>query len=299
MSWDQWVTALDDEGLGRYQKVGYSMLRGYYKNGQPITSANWGDTITFDVPGHSPSTVFLDQRVNGQRGYFGPFQVPMSPFTLGPSQPQGTWFNYVYSSDPTQPGAALFEQSTLQIGPAPSAPAPKPVSTSPVTSLAPGGDTTQGTSIQVGSTSGSGSATATALAPGGSASGSPVSLPSGTGQGPSSNLTRGLEQLYRFILPMGHTYATGANYPGCSQSNTANCDPQSFADLQAAINYAINRGEIPYRVLSAQEPWDLINGVTSIDPSRIYNADGTTGSAGFGLGTIALLAIGAFLIARR
>lgn len=120
-------------------------------------------------------------------------------------------------------------------------------------------------------------------------------LPKGTGN--TSNIQTGT--VYRFILHMGGGYATGANYNGCSQTNSALCDPQFFNTLHDAISYALTRGEIPYEVLTTQEPWDIIAGTVGIDPSRIYNADGSLGSHGFSTGTLALLAIGAFFLLRR
>jgi hypothetical protein len=96
-------------------------------------------------------------------------------------------------------------------------------------------------------------------------------LPPGTSAGQTAG---GITQLFRFILydPSSNPnlpYATGANYPGCSQTNTANCDPQAFPTLNAAIDYAISRGEIPYKVSSPQEPWLLMNGQMAINPANI------------------------------
>lgn len=280
-------------------------VRGYYKNGQPVTSANWGDTITFDVPGHTPGTVFLDQRVNGQRGYFGPFQVPMAPVTLGPAQPQGTWFNYVYDKDPTQGGATLFEQSTLQIGgtvAATVAPVqPKPVIPSGYSGST--GSTTQGgvSDVTVGpgssGTTPTSSAVATAIAPSLTPGTSPSQggLPSGSSTGTTYGNT--LSGLYRFILSVPSGFATGANYPGCSQTNSGNCDPQMFDTLQKAIDYANTHGEIAYRVLSAGEPWQLMAGTVRIDPARVLN--GSTSGSGLSATTLGLLALGAYLLLRR
>jgi hypothetical protein len=90
-----------------------------------------------------------------------------------------------------------------------------------------------------------------------------------------------LTTAYRFILASGGGYATGTNRIGCSQVNTAYCDPQFFTTLSAAIGYAIGNGEQPYQVMSSQEPWGLIACTTPIDPTRFYNSDGSLGSIGF------------------
>ena len=116
------------------------------------------------------------------------------------------------------------------------------------------------------------------------------------GQGNVSNIQTGT--VYRFILAMGGGYATGASLNGCSQTNSNNCDPKFFSTLSDAIAYALRRGEIPYQVLTTQEPWDIIAGNVGIDPSRIYNPDGTLGSHGLGTGTLALIGIGLFLLLR-
>lgn len=88
-----------------------SELDGYYKNGIPITSAMIGDTVTWDVPGHSPGTVYLVQNVNGQPGYMGPIAVPMAPFLLTPAQQTGLWSNTVYDKQ----GGNVIEADSLTI----------------------------------------------------------------------------------------------------------------------------------------------------------------------------------------
>ena len=79
--------------------------------------------------------------------------------------------------------------------------------------------------------------------------------------------------LLRFILydpssDPNKPYATGANYNGCSQVNTANCKAMSFMSQADAVQYAESVGEIPYKVLSAAEPWGIIAGTIPLDPSR-------------------------------
>lgn len=123
-------------------------------------------------------------------------------------------------------------------------------------------------------------------------------MPKGTGN--VSNVPAG--EVFRFILAMGGGYATGASLPGCSQTNSAMCDPKFFNTLQDAINYALSMGEIPYQVLSTQEPWDIMNGVSGIDPHRIYNPDGsfqTGGSGGMSTSTLAIIAIAGYFLLRK
>jgi hypothetical protein len=86
--------------------------------------------------------------------------------------------------------------------------------------------------------------------------------------------------LLRFILydPSSDPhkpYATGANYNGCSQVNTANCKAMNFVTQQAAIDFAEANGEIPYQVLSANEPWGIIVGTIPLDPSRFLGKSAT------------------------
>lgn len=84
-----------------------SALDGYYKNGIPTVNANIGDTITYDVPGHTPGTVFLVQANNGQPGYRGPFTVPMAPYLLTVKDHTGLVTNIVYDKDPAQGGVVI------------------------------------------------------------------------------------------------------------------------------------------------------------------------------------------------
>lgn len=67
--------------------------------------------------------------------------------------------------------------------------------------------------------------------------------------------------IYRIIIPWPDgTFATGANYPGCSQNSTAACDPKSFPTLNAAIQYALAGGEIPVLAQTVKESWDIVAG---------------------------------------
>jgi hypothetical protein len=134
----------------------------------------------------------------------------------------------------------------------------------------------------------SAAATATALAPS-----QPAGLPTGTGSAVGGQM---LTIPYRFILQVSGGYATGANLPGCSQTNSASCDPQFFPDpggLLAAIQYALSQGQTPYQVLTSSDPWALMAGTLAINPAQIYNADGSLGSSGFSIAGIPWWAIAA------
>jgi hypothetical protein len=101
---------------------------------------------------------------------------------------------------------------------------------------------------------------------------------------------------------MGGGYATGANLNGCSQANSQNCDPQFFNTLHDAINYALSRGEIPYKVFTSQDPWNIINGTLDITPAQIYNPDGTLHSgvgSGIGLGELVIVGLIGFFVLRK
>lgn len=76
--------------------------------------------------------------------------------------------------------------------------------------------------------------------------------------------------IYRLILaePDG-TFATGANYPGCSQTKTSLCDPQTFNSLQAAVNYALAGNEIPVLVTSESQAWNIVAGNATPSPAQI------------------------------
>lgn len=104
---------------------------------------------------------------------------------------------------------------------------------------------------------------------------------------------QGLNAVYRFILhdpsnPDG-PWSTGANYPGCSKVNTSNCDPQAFQTESDAVAYAIAHNEIPYRVLTADEVWKIIDGTEPFDPKRVLKQ-------GLSLPMLALLGVGAYLV---
>lgn len=92
-----------------------SYLDGYYKNGIPVTTAQIGDNVSYDVPGHSPGQVFLVQTVNGAPNYSGPFTVPMPARLLGPGDKTGLYQNTVYDRQ----GGTVIETDSLQVNPSP------------------------------------------------------------------------------------------------------------------------------------------------------------------------------------
>jgi len=105
-------------------------------------------------------------------------------------------------------------------------------------------------------------------------------------------------EVYRLILETEPGRVdTGATYEGCSQNNKDACQPVQFANVQDAINFARQRGEIPVHVPNAQVAWDIIEGRHSISENMIISEQG---SGFFGIGDnpfmMAALAIGAVVI---
>lgn len=76
--------------------------------------------------------------------------------------------------------------------------------------------------------------------------------------------------IYRMALqsPDG-TYATGANYPGCSPNNPGACDPQQLPDLTAVMNYAASKHETPILITSPDEAWAIVDGKETPAPSQL------------------------------
>jgi hypothetical protein len=134
--------------------------------------------------------------------------------------------------------------------------------------------------------------------------GTPISdggVPGGVGTAGSAIGPTPLSQLYRFILynpsssDPNNPYSTGANYGGCSQANTINCQGMNFPSEAAAVQYAEAHGEIPYRVLSAGEVWGVISGTIPIDPSRLLGQS----SQGMSFVTLALIGAGLWFLSGR
>jgi hypothetical protein len=123
-------------------------------------------------------------------------------------------------------------------------------------------------------------------------------VPSGPSIPTGSGGASGVTGLYRFILhdpsnPAG-AWSTGANYPGCSQVNSASCDAQAFNSQQDAIDYALSKGEIPYLVNSAGEVWGILAGTIAIDPHRVL------GQPGFGnIGMLVAAALALWFLSGR
>jgi hypothetical protein len=119
---------------------------------------------------------------------------------------------------------------------------------------------------------------------------------------PASQVPQGV--IYRLILaePDG-TYATGANYSGCSQSATNFCDPQSFETLQQAINYALQGNEIPVLVSSESQAWQIVAGNVVPSAAQILSgaSSASTSSSTSAPATTSLLsnplAIGGLIVA--
>jgi hypothetical protein len=237
-------------------------------------------------PAHPPTLPVVSSVIPGGAGsamqvipgatptYQGPTQLPI-PLNTTPISPLNTISTFVGTPGCPQPGYTYPPGATF-----PNCPGYE--STTPLPAFQ---NSNQATASSVAA------AIAPSLPPG-----TPGAMPSGP-SGTSYNNTCSLP-LYRFILAMSGSYATGANYPGCSQTNSGMCDPQSFPTLAAAIQYALSKGEIPYQVLSSQEPWAIISCAAGIDPTRVYNPDGSQGGSGISLTTLALVAGVAFLLMR-
>jgi hypothetical protein len=266
---------LKGRGLGRNLGMYYN------SSGQPIIVAHTGDTITYNVAGQPPGQVWLDQEIAGTSSYSGPFTIPMAPYTLGPNDRSGLYINNAYALVGGGKGTFL-EQSTLVVNPAIPVGSPAPVPTATPNPYAGNGGSGGGGGGNVNITV----ATAPSI---------PGALPNGANAGPTYGGTC-LSALYRFILSTGGGYATGSNRTGCSQTNSVNCDPQFFSTLPEAIGYALQNGEIPYAVSSANDPWAIIACQLPINPAQVYNPDGSLGSSGFSPLMIAAIAAVAFLV---
>jgi hypothetical protein len=281
--------------LGGLRGRGLSGVRGYFNAaGFHITTAQVGDTITYNVPGQPAGTIWLEQYVNGALGYNGPFTIPMSPYTLSGKDQLGNWLSYAYTYAGGKKGD-LLEYSTLYVMTPQQAVAPGPgfvpssTTTTPVGSPSSGGGGGGGSSMPPPVTI----ATAPSI---------PGALPSGGTVGASYNSGNCLTGKYRFILATGGGFATGASLPGCSETNSANCDPQFFSTLSDAIHYALSRSETPYKVDSAAEPWQLLSCAIPLDPGKVYNSDGSLGSGlfgGFSMTTILIVGAVAYTLLRR
>jgi hypothetical protein len=67
---------------------------------------------------------------------------------------------------------------------------------------------------------------------------------------------------------------TGATYSGCNRSNPNACQPLQTATIQAAVDYAHAHNEIPVRVSSVDEAWNIAEGKQPIQQSQIITGSG-------------------------
>jgi len=115
-------------------------LRGYFINGQPVQTAQYGDTITYDVPGQGPGQIYLKQSINSRPTFAGAFTIPMDAMTLGASNEAGQYFNQAYALNPDGTMGDLLETSQLMLNPGPGftgTPTMPPVGTALATCDAP------------------------------------------------------------------------------------------------------------------------------------------------------------------
>ena len=93
----------------------YSGLGAYYlKNGQVATVLTVGDVMGFNVPGYSK--VWLEQTQNGQTQFSGPFNLPMSPYTLQ-ARDIGTFAASVYELTPGGTKGKIIGTDSIQVQP--------------------------------------------------------------------------------------------------------------------------------------------------------------------------------------
>jgi hypothetical protein len=99
---------------------------------------------------------------------------------------------------------------------------------------------------------------------------------------------------YRFIAPSTGPYGgfdTGANHANCSPSNVAACDPQHFATLLDAYNYARTHNEVPIMVTGSDQAFAIIAGQASVTPDMLLTAQQAQ-QGGQGLSMTEMLLIG-------
>src|SRR5262245_7408686 len=114
-----------------------------------------------------------------------------------------------------------------------------------------------------------------------------------------------MADVYRLILftsrpgmsyPEGGSWDTGGTYDGCSYDNPSACKPEQFFHLKDAVDYAYLHHEIPVRVQSEDDVWDIIAGKLPITDNMVQPPSSDSGG-GFGwftgLDTTTLLALGA------
>lgn len=117
----------------------------------------------------------------------------------------------------------------------------------------------------------SGSATSQAPAPTGTVNtGVPATAKDSTPIDIPGGAPPALGKVYRLVLaspkpndpayPDGLVYDTGALYPGCSFDNPQACKPIQFGDWAGVVYYCQQNNEIPVKVQSAEQAWDIVSG---------------------------------------
>jgi hypothetical protein len=87
----------------------------YNVNKQVITSIKCGNTIIFDVPGHS--MVWLTRSRNGTVDFDGLYAVPIPPYILNCSNDVGTYHVTAYTINPDNSKGALIGSTTFTVTP--------------------------------------------------------------------------------------------------------------------------------------------------------------------------------------
>lgn len=87
----------------------------YNMSKQVITSIRCGNSIIFDVPGHS--MVWLVRIKNGIQDTNGPYAVPIPPYILNCSTDVGTYNLTAYALNPDNTKGALIGSTTFTVQP--------------------------------------------------------------------------------------------------------------------------------------------------------------------------------------
>lgn len=85
----------------------------YNMSKQVITSIECGNSIIFDVPGHS--MVWLVRTKNGVQDTNGPYAVPIPPYILNCSTDVGTYVIAAYVLNPDNTQGALLGSTTFTV----------------------------------------------------------------------------------------------------------------------------------------------------------------------------------------
>ena len=87
----------------------------YNMQGQAITEAVCGSSMTFDVPGYK--RVWMSQLKNGTLNYDGPFNLPMPAYVLNCTNDVGAYDIAVYEIDANDVKGELIGQTRFAILP--------------------------------------------------------------------------------------------------------------------------------------------------------------------------------------